>query len=233
MQRLKKLLGLALMAVFLLSAVASTAAFGEVVLVLNNKKEQTEGLKFKGENKTTTTFTRLGGFGTTKCPELATEGEQEGKGLLGTFHLHWKGCTSNVGGTCTGLGDKPGFILALGTFHLVYDKLAPELGLGILFLLEHVHFTCEKTLIGTVLLLVKGEVLCLLTPINVKTIKITVTCQGEKGDPKETVYWNEAGKEVKMGTEALLGSENEGAFAMSAQEGAGESTLSEEAEFMA
>jgi hypothetical protein len=115
----------------------------------------------------------------------------------------------------------------------VFDKLSPELGLGILFLLEHVHYTCEKTLIGTVLLLVKGEVLCLLTPINTKTTKITVTCQGEKGDPKETVYWNEEGTEVKMGTEALLGSENEGAFAMSAQEGAGESTLSEETEFMA
>jgi hypothetical protein len=79
---------------------------------------------------------------------------------------------------------------------------------------------------------VKGEVLCLVTPTNAMTKKITVTCQGEKGDPKETVYWDEKGKEVKMGTEALLASENEKAFEMSAQDGAGESTLSEEAEFM-
>jgi hypothetical protein len=236
MQRIK-LLGLAILAVFALSAVVSATAFGSEISVLSKAKVSTSNLKFSGTSKKETVFTILNGFAKTKCPEVVTEGQQEGTGLLGTFHLHWKGCTTNLGGTCTGLNDtaEPGTILALGTFHLVYDKLGAgaELGVAMLFLLEHVHYTCEGGFVPKTLVLVLGEVLCLVKPVGTLTTALTIGCEGNSGDPLETTYWkSNNGEEVKMGTNALLGSQNEGAFEMSAQSGEGESKASEEFEIM-
>jgi len=236
MQRLK-LMGLALMAVFALSAVVSASSLGAVE-ILNKNGHKAENITFSGTSKKTTTFTILEGFGETKCSEVVTEGTQTGSTLLGLFHLHWTGCTTNVGGTCTGLGDLvAGTILALGTYHLVEDKLLSEgsLGMGILFLLEHVHYTCEGGLIiGKPLILVLGEVLCLVTPLTLTTV-FTIKCEkgAHNGDPKETKYWTEGGTEVNMGENALLASEDEGTtYKMSAQSGEGETTINEQVEIM-
>jgi len=231
MRRLK-LLGLGLVAVFALGAFMSTAALG-AAKVLTKAGVESENFKLSGNSVKETKLTVLKSGLAVKCPEVTTEGEQTGKTLLGTFHLHWKGCTTSLGGTCTGLGDESGLILALGTFHIVFDSLT-TLGLGVLFLVEPLHFTCVVGL--SELLLVKGEVLCLATPTNSLTKTITVKCETgpENGDPKETVYWNhETGAEVKMGLEGLLTSKNGGAFEMSAQAGEGVANLNEELEFMA
>jgi hypothetical protein len=236
MQRLK-LLGLALIAVFTVSVFASAAALAAPT-VLTSAKKESEAVKFSATNQVnTTTFSILEGLGVVECKEISDEGEQTGKTLLGLFHIHWKGC--KVKGfsesVCTGLGDEAGLVLALGTFHIVLDKLGTgeALGLGILFLLEHVHFLCDKVLFGAnILVLVLGEVLCLLGPLTLGTKK-TITCEGtESGDPRETVYWNERGTEVKMGENGLLGSENEGTNKMSAQNGKAEVTTNLEVEFM-
>jgi len=237
MQRIK-LLGLAILAVFALSAVVVATASAEIE-VLNKNGVKTSKLKFSGTSKKVTTFTILNGFAQTKCSEVVTEGEQEGSTALGSYHLHWKGCTTNLGGTCTGLDDtaEPGTILGLGTFHLVFDKLGAgaELGAGILFLTEHVHYTCEGGFVPKTLVLVLGEVLCLISPTNTLVSKVTIKCLkgANNGDPGETTYWTEAGTEVKMGESKLLASQNEGSLEMSAEEGEGESTLSEEANYMA
>jgi len=218
MSRLK-LLGLALMAVFALSAFASSSAFAGEVSMLTSTGVESNAVSFTAKAAGTTTFSILEGFGTVKCGETESEGALEGKTALGAFHINWTKCTTSLGGTCTGLSDATaGTVLALGKFHFVIISRSP-LTLGMLFLLEHVHFTCTK--VGgftTVLVLVKGEVLCGLTPLTLGTEK-TVACKGKSGDAESTSYFNEAGTEVKIGSEALLSSENEGTFRMSAEEG--------------
>lgn len=233
MQRVK-LLGLTVMTALALSALAAGTAFGAVG-ILSKTGQTVLGFKFSGTSKKETLFTILKGFGVTKCAEVETEGEQEGTGLLGSFHLHWKGCTTNLGGTCTGLSDAAGTLLGLGTWHLVFDKLSSEgsLGVAILLLIEQFHFTCEGGFVPKTLVLVSGQSLCLI-PINVLSTKLAITCEKgrEKGDPGETVYWNESGTKVEMGEGGLLASENEGAQTMAALEGSIETTTSEEIEIM-
>lgn len=229
MQRVK-LLGLVVMATLGLSAVVAGSAFG--VEILNKRGEATENITFSGTSKKETQFSILKGFGVTKCSEVETQGAQEGKSLLGTMHLNFKGCTTNLAGTCTGLGDAAGTILSLGIFHIYKDIVPGELVL--LILVEHLHYLCEGGFVPKTLVLVSGMVICLFGPVGVLTTKVKVTClKGkERGDPGDTAYINAEGKEVKLGEEGLLASENEGALTMSAEEGEGESTLSEEAELM-
>jgi hypothetical protein len=227
MQRFK-LLGLALMAVFALGAVVSASASAALKspTPLNKNGVEPAAVTFSGNVKATTTFSILEGFGETTCPEVSFEGEI--KSLLGPFHIHWKKCTTNLGGTCTGLGDEAGLILTLGTAHLVFDSLEP-LAAAVLFLLEHVHYAC--TVLGqTKLILVLGEVLCLITPTEVLTKKFKIKCEkgANAGDPKETMYWNEAGTLVEI-PNGLLASEDEGVtYKMSAENGEVEAETAEE-----
>lgn len=211
MQRLK-ILGLALVAVFALSAVVSATAFA-LPVVLPEPEEKWTGESGKSLLET------LGGA-RIKCVKDKSEGTIEAKKPLGLFHITFEECKGEKGGfsgTCTGLGDKPGQILALGKYHLVNDKLGTPPGVGILFLLEHVHFIC--TIIIEVLVLVLGEVLCLIKPVNEKVKHFEIVCEQSKGDPLETVYWDENDKEVKMGLEGLKASLDDKTYEMSGQEG--------------
>lgn len=148
------------------------------------------------------------------CKKDKSEGSLEAKKPLGLFHITLEECKAAGLLTCTGLGEASGVILALGTMHLVWDKLGAERGAGVLLLLEATHFLCSG-LGKDVLFVISGEVLCLIKPINSKVKHFEIVCEGSKGDPKETVYWNEAGTEVKMGESQLLTSENEAAGVMS------------------
>jgi len=127
---------------------------------------------------------------------------------LGLFHVHFLKCGTNLGGTCTGLGDTSG-ILVLGEYHIVWDKLAPTLGVAILFLIEHVHWTCNPLGINT-LLLALGSVICLiLTPtISSVTHEFHCTRTATKGEQEELHYWNDAGVEQLANLKASV---NEGA----------------------
>lgn len=209
MQRLK-ILGVALMAVFALGAFVSATASAEVKVL----PEAAES--FKGESGKGTLEVLKSKFAVT-CQKDKSEGTFEAKKPLGTFHIDFEECTT-IGGivTCTGLGEASGIILTLGTTHLVFDKLGTgaELGVGVLFLVEPTHFECAG-----VLQIVEGQVLCLITPVGKKANHFEITCTKgkEKGDPGETVYWNEAGTEVKMGEELLLTKENEKAGVMSGE----------------
>jgi len=183
-----KLLACALMAVSAVGVVVSASALASSPAFLDAAGTEPAAFKFTGHTATTTTLQILEGFAETKCPEILIEGELTFR--LGPFHLHWHRCTTNLGGTCTGLGDESGLILALGTAHLVRDKLGSgaELGAAILFLVEHLHFTC--VVLGSEhLLLVLGEVLCLVAPTNALAKQFTLKCEkGAKvGDPGETM----------------------------------------------
>jgi hypothetical protein len=228
MSRLK-LFGLALVAVFVLSALAAASALAAEASVLTASQTESNAVGFTAKATSTTTFSVLQGFITVKCSEIEAEGAQEGKTLLGSFHIHWQKCTTSGGATCTGTGDAAGSILALGHFHIVIVSKSP-LTLGILFLLEQLHITCSGFL-GT-LLLVKGEVICGLTPLTLGSEK-TIACRGQSGDAENISYFNEKGEEVKLGSEALLTSEGTGAFRMSALAGTQEHIkASQEVEFM-
>jgi hypothetical protein len=122
------------------------------------------------------------------CVKAKGTTTETGSTPLGLFHITFEKCTTVAGGVtvpCTGLGDATsGEILTLGEYHLVYDKNSVELPVAILFLIEHVHFTCG----GIVLVLVLGSELCLiLEPYVLKTLH-EFHCIQSGGDPTDTKY---------------------------------------------
>ena len=213
MQRFR-ILGVALVAMFALSAVVSATASAEVKILPALTAEE----KWTGESGAGTLEALPGGSThEVACKKDKSEGTFEQNKPLGLFHITFEGCTAGFGTlTCTGLGEGNGIILSLGSAHLVWDKLGAELGTGVLFLPEPTHFLCVG-LGKDVLFLVTGEVLCLMKSSVPLTKHFEIVCEGTKGDPGETTYWNEGGTEVKMGEEKLLTSENEGAGAMSSE----------------
>jgi hypothetical protein len=133
----------------------------------------------------------------------------------GLFHLHLKGCKS-AAGSCSTAGDAKEVILALGTIKLVYDKITEGLGAGVLFSYEEVHATCGELI--KVLLVLRGRLLCLATPINTLVKESEYICRQTKGDAAERSYWtSETGKEVKASFETSV---NGGAFELSGVESA-------------
>jgi len=225
-----KILGLALMSVLALSVIASATASAALPTVLNEGGE-VAAPKFEGTSGETE-FAKLNKKAV-NCTASTAEGQFEKGKPLGLFHIHFTGCTSG-GGACTGEGDVEKQILVLGTFHIVYDKLLSEgsLGAAILFLIPRFHFTCIVAGLK-VLILVQGEVLCLLKPINMLAKHFEVVCeQKEKGDPGEATYWNDEGKAIDI-KEGLLGEENTGKFEMSSESGTGLILTAESVEIMA
>jgi hypothetical protein len=217
MQRLKVLI-LAAMAVFALGATMAASAYAGVeALNLENKAATAT---FKGSSEKETKLSTLGKELEVKCGKTVSEGTLEAGGKLGAFHLHFEKCSTSLGGECTGLGDTAGTILTLGTQHLATNS---TLTVGyMLFLTEHLHFTC--TVFGIAkLFLVLGEQLCQIEPINVFTTTFTITCKkgAERGDPSVTSYENDKGEAATL-TNALQSSEGDTTETMSAEEGSGE-----------
>ena len=236
MQRFK-IVGLALMAVFALGAVVSATASALPTLLEKNKKPVSVIEKFTGESGKTN-LVKLNGK-EVECATSTSEGQFEKESVLGPFHITFSNCTAKEGiitAKCTGAGDKTaGVILVLGEAHLVYDVLTPTLGAAVLFLIPQFHFTCEAFGVKK-LILVKGEVLCLIKPINTLAKHFEIKCEQSKGDPLETKYWNEAGTEVNT-LNGLLASESasttEEKFEMSGEEGSGLILTELEVEIMA
>src|SRR6266404_5317363 len=212
MQRLK-LLFLALVAVAaLLSTIVAAASAAPPLFLPDTVSEGFTGTGGQG------ILGKLPGGLTNEiiASTSVSEGKLEAGKMLGPFHIEFTNLKAGGLILCTALGDTTdGVVLLLGEYHLVYDKLGSgaELGVGILFLVKPAHLEC-----GTKLFVVEGEVLCLIKPVEVLTKHFEVVCEDTSsgsGDPKETVYWNEAGTEVKMGANGLLITENEGAGVMS------------------
>jgi len=225
MQRLKVMI-LAGMAVLALGATMVASAYAGVEAL--NKEGKATTATFKGTNPAKETKLSILGSGLQViCKKHTDEGTLETGGKLGTFHIAFEECGTSLGGKCTGLGDTEGTILALGTQHLATNT---ALTVGyILFLTEHLHFTCIVVGISK-LVLVLGEYICEVTPINILATKLTITCKkgAEAGDPAVTSYVNDAGKAATL-TNALQSSEGDTTEVMSAEEGAGEVTITPEA----
>ena len=226
MQRLKLPI-LAVLTVFALSAVMAATAFGGVEPL--NATNEVTAFKFKGSSAKITALAVLGKKTLVRCTETHTEGELEATGKLGPFHLRFLHCRVWEGNTnlgpCTGLGDATEEILALGIVHLATNS---TLTIGyVLFLIEHLHFTC--TVLINKLALVLGEVICQITPINVLSATATIICKhgAEEGDPWVTSYENDKGEAVTL-TNPLKAGESEGAEEMASEEGEGEVELTPE-----
>jgi len=169
-----------------------------------------------------------------ECATNKDEGTFTSHGQLGPFKIDFETCKGTIAGiklTCTGLGEATGVILANGEFHLVYDKLGTgaALGVGILFLLSpEVHFECPA---GGTLVLVKGEILCLVTPVAAKVTTagvFAIKCEQTAGDQTE-VYFTNAGATVKP---LALSSFAGGTFESSGEEGLASLHPSVESEIM-
>jgi hypothetical protein len=203
MQRLK-LLGLALMAVFALGAFASAAASAEELPNFLPEGTEANPVTFKDHSKGGTLETKAGKKVT--CTEDHSEGQATSK-KLGSFDVLFLGCKSE-GTPCLGLGDKVAeSVLVLGTFH-IRRLLTEAKHVYIVFLLEHVHFTCG---FGLVLILVLGCVAALVLQVNKLVKEFEIHFEQEKGVQKPTEIADEKNEknekcilETKVGNEAYV-----------------------------
>lgn len=199
MQRVK-ILGLAFMAVLALSAVVSASA----------SAAKPEFLP-EGTEANPITFSNKGGAGTletkggSKVSCTSTESSGSITSLkLGKFDVLFLGCTT-AGKKCTGLNDKTaGSILVLGTVHLWYGLLKTtkeDLHIALVFLLEHVHFSCgflaeNIDVLGCVAALVK-EANKLVKSLEVKfESALNAKKEVEKGINDITKVLNEKNEEI-------------------------------------
>jgi hypothetical protein len=181
-------------------------------ILLNTKKELVTEEKFKGTSGQIV-YGVLGGNDLI-CAKDKNEGFlkqvevlPKAFGYLGLIHITLEECTAeNLGQkiACTGLGDSPETILMLPEIHLVYDSLSP-LDAAILFLIPLTHLECP---VLHRLLLIEGQLLCLIAPLTL-TKKFEIKCEEKSlGDPREVSYWNDAGNAVNI-ENGLLTSESD------------------------
>jgi hypothetical protein len=209
------MLGVALVALFVVGAVAAAAASAVLPISLP-LATSANPVKFTDKSGAAT-FRTLAGTTIT-----ATSDESTGEYLstaLGEFDILILGLTSS-GLSCTGLPDTvTGSILMLGTFHLVYLLWLTAKHVGVAFLLNEVHVTCG----GLVLERLRGCMLGLLLPVNTPvatTGHYTATLRQTGGDQEYTTYLNEENNgSVKCLLESSTGT---GAFESSALETAEE-----------
>jgi hypothetical protein len=226
MQRLK-ILVLAAMAVFALAAIVSSTASAALPLFLTATGTQPLLLISGLSTVVPAQLQTLAQKETeqVECPEVHYTFHQNANEDLGTFHFDFLGChvTVPIAAKCTGLGEATaGEILALGTYHTVFDSLAP-LGAAMLLLINEVHFACSIVLVK-----VKGELVCLIVVPGGKGTKVKLDCEKTLGDPKEFTYWNNAGTEVKI-PNGLLASQSDGEFKDAAEKASGEGAVTNDA----
>lgn len=212
-----RLLGACLVAMFVLSAVIAGTAFAEE----KTKMLPEAGVKFTGkggEGK----LERLGSANNVKCKRATGSGTIESANL-GKYETDFKECTSSLGGNCTGSGEATGVILNRGTYHF---WLAKELLGGVNTLVgalvtlpEEIHFTCQ--VIVNILVLVKGCVAALATPLNtLAAVTKDVFATSARGDQLITKVLP-AGSTTEENC-VLLSSENGGAFESASLQGTAE-----------
>jgi hypothetical protein len=199
---------LALATILLAAGATSTTALA-LPTILNSLGELAGVIKYTDHSEEIQPFEKLNGK-LFRCQSSESEGEFTKNSLLGPFHVTMERCNGEFG--CTGTGDANGVVLWLGTAHLVYDSLT-TLGVAMLYLLAPTRLTCASIPIEA-----KGELLCLIAPINSLVLGQRVVCEetsSDSGDPKEGIYWNDKGEPINI-KEGLLLNEGSGAFEMAA-----------------
>lgn len=215
-----RLLGVALMAVFALGVIAAASASAqEPTKVL---PEPTEAKPLMGTSKSGPGTLLTVGKNEVTCKK-DTDTFSATTPNLGTFHATFEECKTVVLGqklTCTGVGDKEGLILLLGTVHYWLALLSAKLVAALVFLFEEFHFTCKNAL-AKALVLVKGCAAALAEPTE-KLTKVTkdIFKEEKSGVPDiKEVLPSEAKSEIKCITETNV---NETKFEESAQTGTDE-----------
>jgi hypothetical protein len=214
MQRVK-LVGLAVLAILALSAVATSmasAANPEFLPGTKNSFKVTGG-KAKFEQK--------GGIAAVECEKSTGTGVVTGP-KEGTFDELYENCKAPLAGKCTGLNDTTaGSILAKGSFGVGYISKT-EKTVAILFKPEATHFECEKLI---TLVTVEGCAIGKITPVNSDTKENAIDLKGSKGVQE---FIKDEVAECKLESEI-----NGGAKAQSDQETQVKVSLTNLAELMA
>jgi hypothetical protein len=193
MRRLVRFVGVAVAVAFVLAGALSAVASAALPVIL---PLATAERKWTGKSDGTVIELVTTGGETVSCESAPASGTEEKEKPLGLFHIEFRNCKLNGVDLCTGLGDPTnGVILSLGTWHLVFDQLKPELLTATLFLLETVHFTCELGIPD--LVEVSGTLVCLDLEATVKKFEHLFHCNQSKGVQSNTVWFNEAGTEQK------------------------------------
>src|SRR6185437_13049060 len=208
MKRLK-ILGLALVAAFALSALAVASASATVAVILGGP----------------TTFTGKAGKA-----QLTTVGGTELKGesvtaegtvpindaRLGIYKFDFVKVTTQLGGECTsllanGTQDTKGHVIVEGEYHVAH-LTANKSHWEFVFLFSTLHIECEKTLVGTILIEVRTRngngVVGLVSSGDALTHTLTVKATKGVQEIKEYEY-NEGENRTNVGLES---STNGGAF---------------------
>jgi hypothetical protein len=208
MKRLK-MLGLALVGAFALSALAVASASATVAVILGGPTT------FTGKAGKTALST-VGGT-EIKAESVTAEGTVPiNDARLGTFKLDFVKVTSNFGGECTsllanGTLDTKGLVLVEGEFHLAHLSTNHNHWEWV-FLFSTLHIVCEKTLVGTILIELRtrnGNGFVSLISSG-DALKHTLTIKGTKGVQEIKEYeYNEGENRTNVGLES---STNGGAF---------------------
>jgi hypothetical protein len=177
------LFGLALVAVFAMSAVIASAASAALP-----EQSPTTG-KFTGVSGKSFFETKSGEK--VNCKEDTIKGESTGA-KTSSSTIAFKGCEA-FGFKCNTTGALAGEIVLKVTGQLVYiSETKKEVGL-INTLTAELTIKCS----AFQTLKVRGATLCPLTPVNTKTKTYSVVCTEEKGVQQPTEYFNEKKEKVK------------------------------------
>jgi len=172
MQRFR-ILGVAILAIFAIGAVASATASAEELRMLP-LGTTTNPVKF---NITSGAGELVSGTSKIKCAKDKGTGEAT-SARLGKFRVTFEECKEEAAKVaCRGLADLPGNITAEGEFHLRRLLGTEQKHIVVFFLLPNVHFSCSIVLVK-----VTGCVAGLIKPINElkKELAIGIEVSAEK-----------------------------------------------------
>jgi hypothetical protein len=208
MKRLK-ILGLALVAAFALSALAVASASATVAVILGGPTT------FTGKAGKAVLST-VGGASLTATEVHVTGSIPVNDARLGTYSFDFLKVTSSFGGECTsllanGTLDTKGLVLLEGECHVAH-LTANHNHWELVFLFSTLHIVCEKTLVGTILIEVRTRngngIVCLVSSGDALTHTLTVKATKGVQEIKEYEY-NEGENRTNVGLES---STNGGAF---------------------
>jgi hypothetical protein len=175
--------GLALMAVFAMSAIVASAASAAL-------PEQVPGTGLISGTSGASTFETKSGE-KVKCSSSSVMGDLTGA-KTSSSKIVFKGCEA-FGFKCNSSGAASGEIVLNVTGEIFYlNTTTKEVGLLNTLTAE---LTIKCSAFQT--LKVKGSTLCPLTPVNTKTTTETLTCKETKGVQEPTEYFNLAGVKEK------------------------------------
>jgi len=200
MKRIRiRTLGLCLVAVFAVGALASAAASAAKPELVNSKKEALPaGTKFTSTSGAGTFETKSGRKVT--CEKDTNSGEITGP-KTDTAKITFTGCSTVhiITVKCKTEGAKTGEIILTGNSKLVWlNEKAETVGLDIV-IPSTLKIICEA--FGSKeTLTVKGSTVCPLSPLNKLTTKLTLSCK-EKGGIQEPSAYEEGGKLIEDFTE--------------------------------